>query len=224
MAIFRVNKTGNYTVMSNRHFKEKEMSLKAKGLLSLMFSLPDDWDYSINGLVAICKENESAVKSALTELKQFGYLKVTKEMPNNNNGGRITYIYDVFEIPIQEQQKQGVENLWVENQQVEKQGQLNTNKSNIKNKINNIFTTTFRAKFDWTRFSEQNLNEIYPIGYEHELGLTVAEAQILDECIPRKQLDKYYISVQKYDVKDIFETILSWAIQDENYIGKTKII
>lgn len=71
MAVIRVEKTKNYTVMSNYHFKEKEMSLKAKGLLSLMLSLPDNWDYTIAGLVTICKENESAIKSALDELKIF---------------------------------------------------------------------------------------------------------------------------------------------------------
>jgi len=71
MAVIRVEKTENYTVMSNYHFKEKEMSLKAKGLLSLMLSLPDNWDYTIAGLVTICKENESAIKSALDELKIF---------------------------------------------------------------------------------------------------------------------------------------------------------
>jgi hypothetical protein len=69
MGIFRVEHTKNYTLMSNAHFKEKEMSLKAKGLLSFMLSLPDDWDYSINGLVAVCKENETAIRSALNELK-----------------------------------------------------------------------------------------------------------------------------------------------------------
>ena len=73
MAIFRIEKNKNYTVMSNYHFKEKNMTLKAKGLLSLMLSLPDDWDYSINGLVAICKENETSIKNTLEELKKFGY-------------------------------------------------------------------------------------------------------------------------------------------------------
>ena len=76
MSVIKVNKTKDYTIMSNYHFKERNMSLKAKGLLSLMLSLPADWDYSIAGLVAICKENETAIKSTLDELKQFGYLEV----------------------------------------------------------------------------------------------------------------------------------------------------
>ena len=77
MAVIRINKTQNYTVMSNYHLKEKDMSLKAKGLLSLMLSLPDNWDYSISGLVSICKENETEIKSILKELEEFGYLERT---------------------------------------------------------------------------------------------------------------------------------------------------
>lgn len=143
MAVIRINKTADYTVMSNTHFKEKEMSLKAKGLLSLMLSLPDSWDYSIAGLVAICKENETAVKSTLNELKKFGYLVVTKKKPNETKSGRFEYEYNIYEQP-QEKQctetqdivKQGTDFLPLENQQVENQGQLNTNKSN-KKELNN---------------------------------------------------------------------------------------
>ena len=127
MAIIRMNKSSDYTVMSNTHLKEKNMSLKAKGLLSLMLSLRDDWEYSVEGLVSICKESEVAVKSALNELKKFNYLKVTKLLPNQTETGRIEYIYDIFEKPQQDIEKQGVENLGVENQ-----GQLNTKELNTK--------------------------------------------------------------------------------------------
>jgi uncharacterized phage protein (TIGR02220 family) len=131
MATIRVEKSKDYTVMSNYHFKEKNMSLKAKGLLSLMLSLPDNWDYSIAGLVAICKENETSVKSALEELKQFGYVEVIKKMPNETKSGRIEYDYIVFEKK-QEGKKQEVENLGVEILCVENQGQLNINQLNTK--------------------------------------------------------------------------------------------
>lgn len=92
MSVIRVNKTKNYTVMSNEHLKDKRLSLKAKGLLSVMLSLPDTWDYSISGLVAICKESETAVKSTLNELKSCGYLVVTKKMPNETESGRTEYM------------------------------------------------------------------------------------------------------------------------------------
>lgn len=140
MSVIRVEKTKNYTVMSNYHFKEKDMSLKAKGLLSLMLSLPDNWDYSIAGLVAICKENETAIKSALKELQQFGYVKIDKIMPDKTESGRIEYVYNIYEKPKQEGKKQDVENLPLENQHVENHTQLsinelNTNKLSTKDNI-----------------------------------------------------------------------------------------
>ena len=97
----------------------------------------DDWEYSIEGLVSICKESEVAVKSALNELKKFNYLKVTKLLPNQTETGRIEYIYDIFEKPQQAIEKQGVENLGVEIldveiQALENQGQLNTKELNTK--------------------------------------------------------------------------------------------
>ena len=142
MAIYRVHKTKDFTVMSNAHLRDKNMSLKAKGLLSVMFSLPDDWDYSINGLVAISKENESAIKSTLYELKKLGYLVVTKLKPSETKSGRFEYVYDVYELPQEKQsgEKQGVENQCVEILSVENPTQLNTNKSNTKelNKENYI--------------------------------------------------------------------------------------
>ena len=99
LLVIRVEKTKNYTVMSNYHFKEKKMSLKAKGLLSLMLSLPDNWNYSIAGLVAICKENETAIKSTLKELQEFGYVIIEKIMPDKTESGRIEYVYNIFEKP-----------------------------------------------------------------------------------------------------------------------------
>ena len=99
MPTIRNHKNKNFTVMSNTHLRDKKLSLKAKGLLSLMFSLPDDWIYSIRGLCSICKENETAIKSALNELKANGYVKVNKLLPDKTNNGRIKYEYEVFEEP-----------------------------------------------------------------------------------------------------------------------------
>lgn len=160
MATFRVNKEKDYTIMSNAHFKEKTMSLKAKGLLSEMLSLPDDWDYSINGLVAINKENETAIKSTLNELKEFGYLKISKLLPNITSTGRIEYIYDVFERPQkQEYEKQGVENQPLEIQPLENQRQLNTNdkilnNKELKNKNNKNKSKKFVDVIDYDWISE----------------------------------------------------------------------
>ena len=145
--IFRVNKTSDYVVMSNRHFREKNMSLKAKGLLSEMLSLPDDWDYSIAGLAAINKESVTSIKTALAELQDFGYLIIAKIYPDKSSSGRLEYVYNVYEYPqnqvvdnqpIEKQEiekqgveKQGVENQPLENQSVENRMQYNNKKQNI---------------------------------------------------------------------------------------------
>lgn len=132
MSVVRVNKTKDFTIMSNHHLREKRMSLKAKGLLSMMLSLPDEWDYSISGLCAVCKENITAIRSTLDELQDFGYLVITKKYPNETDTGRIEYVYDIFEQP---QEKQDTENLYVENQSIENHIQLNTKELKTKNKI-----------------------------------------------------------------------------------------
>ena len=102
MAVFRIEKNANYTVMSNYHLKERELTLKAKGLLSIMLSLPDEWDYSINGLVAICKENKTAITSALKELKTFGYLIIQRKHYN----GRYEWEYVIYEKPFSSSKKE----------------------------------------------------------------------------------------------------------------------
>lgn len=140
MAVLRINKTKDFTVMSNYHFRDKNISLKAKGLLSQMLSLPEGWDYSIAGLAAINKENETSIKSALNELKKYKYLKVTKLMPDVSPTGRIAYIYDIYEQPYEKQEieKQGVDFLGVEFLGVENQRQYNTNNKELNNKeLNN---------------------------------------------------------------------------------------
>lgn len=135
MAIFRVNKTDNFTVMSNYHLRDQNLTLKAKGLLSLMLSLPNEWTYSINGLVAICKESESAIKGALKELQEAGYLTIHKFMPNKTASKRIEYVYNIFELPQkQEGGFQPLENQPLENQPLENRTQLNTKRINTENK------------------------------------------------------------------------------------------
>lgn len=163
-----MNKTKNYTVMSNEHLKDKRLSLKAKGLLSVMLSLPDTWDYSISGLVAICKERETAVKSTLNELKSCGYLVVTKKMPDETESGQIEYVYDIFEhakTGKQGAEKQGVENLGVENLEVESLvvenvRQLNTKEANT-DKSNTDKSNTNNKKKEGTRSSYEEIINDY---------------------------------------------------------------
>lgn len=94
--VFRVNKTKNYTVMSNYHLQDKNLSYKAKGLLSCMLSLPDDWNYSVRGIKAISKESIKAINSILKELEENYYLKRIRKQENN---GRFYYEYNIYETP-----------------------------------------------------------------------------------------------------------------------------
>ena len=75
MAVFRVERTNNYTVMSNYHLRDKTLSLKAKGLLSLMLSLPETWDYTLSGLARISLEGKDAIRAAVVELEKAGYIQ-----------------------------------------------------------------------------------------------------------------------------------------------------
>lgn len=130
MSVVRVHKNANFTVMSNYHFKEKKMSLKAKGLLSLMLSLPDDWDYSIAGLATLSKDGKDSIMSALGELEKFGYLARTRL--TNERGQFAGVEYNIYEQPqekpIADNPNSASEN--AENSNAEKPRQLNTNSIN----------------------------------------------------------------------------------------------
>ena len=173
MSVIKVHKTENYTVMSNHHLRNKDMSLKAKGLLSLMLSLPNDWDYSIAGLVKICKESETSIKSTLAELKELGYLNVIKLMPDKTETGRIEYIYNIYEMPKQEGKKQEVENLPLEILQVDFIRQLNTKEESTKesntnsyNNNNNIEEAEALKKDTLYDYLQNNGFVLAPIHYE----------------------------------------------------------
>ena len=84
MAVFRIEKTRDYTVMSNHHLRNTELSLKAKGLLSLMLSLPENWDYTTKGLARICKDGVDSICAGVRELEEQGY--VVRERVRNPNG------------------------------------------------------------------------------------------------------------------------------------------
>ena len=97
MAVYRVERTRDYTVMCNYHLKDKALSLKAKGLLSMMLSMPEEWNYSTGGLAAICKEGVEAVGNTLKELEKAGYM-VRRQLRGDN--GRITDTeYIIYEKP-----------------------------------------------------------------------------------------------------------------------------
>ena len=92
MAVFRIEKSKNYTVMSNHHLRNESLTLKAKGLLSQMLSLPENWDYTLKGLALINRENLDAIRNAIHELERFGYIIRSRERKDNGQLGGAVYI------------------------------------------------------------------------------------------------------------------------------------
>lgn len=147
MSVIRVNNTKGFTVMSNYHFQDKEISLKAKGLLGLMLSLPSNWDYSVNGLVAIVKENKASVQTALKELEEHKYLKRTRVQDET---GRFDYVYDIYEKPYDKlpcAENRCTDIQCAENRCTENQPQINTNKQNTnKQNTKELNTNEYKEK------------------------------------------------------------------------------
>ena len=207
MSVMRVNKNKNYTNMSNVHLRDKTLSLKAKGLLSVVLTLPDDWKYSIGGLVSICKESETSVKSALDELKEHKYLTVTKISPNKDNKGRYEYVYDFFEKPIQEGEKQGVEILPLENQPLEILGVENhplyktTDESTTDKSITDI-PTTDNGNSKRTKFVKPTIEELQ--AYIFENGYSIDAERFYDYY----EANGWYTGNRK--MKDWKATVRNW--------------
>lgn len=163
MSKVRVHKNGNFTVMSNFHFKERGLSLKAKGLLSLMLSLPDTWNYSVSGLVTLSKDGKDSVMSALAELEKFGYL--TRERVVNSKGQFSGIEYNIFEEPQTEKplavkpilDKQNAEKPIAENRQ-----QLNTNSiKHLENKEFKESNINKALEREIDKIQNEELQELY---------------------------------------------------------------
>lgn len=200
MAVIRVVKNKDYTVMSNAHLHDKRLSLKAVGLLSIVLSLPDDWHYTINGLVGSVKDGKDSVESAIKELKKNGYLRVDKIYPNGNCN-RIQYQYTFFEKP-QEVVFQPLENQDVENQEVESQvfenphAYINTNKQST-NKQN----TKEQSKHKYGEYQHVLLTDKEHTHLVELYGSSLDEhIKILDEYIETsgKKYKNHSLVIQKW--------------------------
>ena len=98
MSTFRVHKSRNYTVMSNHHLQNDDLSLRAMGLLSYMLSKPDDWNFSVEGIAAKCRDGKDSVRSAVRELEENGYI-VRRQRVRDQSGHLKEAVYDVYESP-----------------------------------------------------------------------------------------------------------------------------
>lgn len=146
MSVIRVVKNKEYTMMSNAHLHDKRLSLKAVGLLSIVLSLPDDWHYTVKGLVGSVKDGERAVNGALSELKKCGYLQVNKLYPNSERS-KIEYQYVFYEKP-QCLQNVDLQNVGLQNVDLQNVGAyINTNKqSTNKQNTKELNTNEYKEK------------------------------------------------------------------------------
>ena len=154
MAVFRIERTRDYTVMSNHHLRNHQLSLKAKGLLSMMLSLPDDWNYTTRGLAKICKEGVDAIGGALRELESAGY--IVRHQLRDRQGRISDTEYVIYEQPQPRQPETPQPDTdspdtafpYLDKPDTEKPAELNIEKSNTQKSI------TQRARTDSIPFRE----------------------------------------------------------------------
>lgn len=173
MTVFRVNKNKDYVTMGKYHFKEKRMSLKAKGLLSEMLSLPDDWDYSVLGLTEINLESRNCINSILNELEEFGYLQRTR---NYVNGKIDSWTYDIYEKPLY-RKNEDIENVDIEKLDIENKAQLNNKELSNKELNNKQYKENAKRKF-----SKPTLEEINQYCLERNNGINAEAFYDFYEC------------------------------------------
>ena len=142
MAIYRVHKKNDYTMINNYLIKDKNLQLKDKGMLLVLLSLPNDWDFSVAGLEKICKETKDTINGILNNLQKYNYLK--REIKRDDKGRFIDWQYDIYEIPkdlyddLPHPKNPDMDNPDMVFPDMENYTQLNTNKENTnKLKINN---------------------------------------------------------------------------------------
>ena len=218
--------------------RNQKLSLKAIGLMSKILGLPCDWNYSIAGLVKICKEGETAVRAALHELIDERYVYLEKLPPNYSKSGRFEYVYHIYEIPyenipdglecpelflkkqsetnqnadVPNTEKQDAENLYLENQDVENQGQLNTYLSSMReSNMKELNGTASAPPKKKTPSSKKKYAEAVTMTEEEYQKLTGQHTTaFVEKCI--EVLNNYKLSSGKRYKSD-YHTILNWVIE-----------
>ena len=212
MSVFRVEKNKGYTVMSNHHLRNHALSLKAKGLLSQMLSLPEDWDYTLQGLAQINKESIDAIREAVRELERAGYIKRSRE--RDERGCLRGTVYTIYEQPHAEptpeeptQEKPALNNPTLEKPMLEKPTlenpmQLNTKSTKKRKRQSTDLSITdsipFPSGFPETPVQKRTEAKETFESYR-ELILENSDYDVLagEPCVDREQLDEIVALVQE---------------------------
>ena len=204
MAVYRVQRTRDYTVMSNYHLKDKGLTLKSKGLLSMILSLPEEWNYTTRGLASICKEGVDAIGSALKELETAGYI-VRRQLRGTN--GRITDTeYIIYEQPQPKKPDMlppDTENPDMVKPDTEKPAELNIEKSNTEK------TITYGSSTDSIPFREPAAAQLPERKGRDAMSLTEIESyrELIQENIGYEYLCQQYETYRE-DLDEIVELIV----------------
>lgn len=200
MAVFRIHKLKNFTAVSNYLIKDENLSLKDKGMMVVLLSLPDTWEYSVLGLTQICRESKNTINGILNTLEQNQYLERKRIY---ENGKVKKWQYDIYEIP----KNLYLKNEDIENVDLENSPQLNTNILN-KEELNN---TTTNSIFD---LLQENGFILTPIQYEvvsqwedTELTRHAIKQAVLNNKFNINYIDKIIYSYQKDNIKSVQEAI-----------------
>lgn len=217
MAVFRIEKKKDYTVMSNHHLRNTKLSLKAKGLLSLMLSLPENWDYTTKGLATICKDGVDSICSTVKELEDHGY--VIRHRVRNSKGQLMTMEYVILEEPRWENPKRGnpvLDNPVLEIPEQDNPAQLNTNKSNTKelNKDLSIdrceIEEQVKDQISYETlchdFSKQQVDEIVML-ITDTLCSDRLNLHIGQECYPSEVVKGRFRSLDLFHITYVFESL-----------------
>ena len=205
MSVFKIEKSRNYTVMSNYHLRDKNLSYKAKGLLSFMLSLPEDWDYSINGLVSISKEGVKAIRNILQELQRYGYLVIEKKQ---NEVGQFEYEYLIYEQPYTQKGDMDLGDM-------EKDTQINTNEININNKIDKDDKTKISSFFVAEEHNILTL-ELINRGYINENDIQIFYYDDLFEELLQDNSYKELVQIIHYIIPRVIDR--QFKDEDGNFI------
>ena len=191
--------------MSNTHLKDKRLSLKAIGLLSVVLSLPDNWHYTVNGLVGIVKDGERAVNGALSELKENGYLKIEKLYPNKDGRSKIEYQYIFSETPQDLQNvplEQDIQNVGLQNEGLQDVSLQNVCTYKYTNKQNtNTQNTNTQSKHKYGEYQHVLLTDKEHTHLLDLYGDSLDEhIKILDEYIETsgKKYKNHSLVIQKW--------------------------
>lgn len=164
MSVFRIERTKDYTVMSNCHLRDKRLSLKAKGLLSQMLSLPEDWDYTLSGLAYINRENIDAIRQAIKELEAAGY--IVRSRKRDEKGRLQGSDYVIYEKPVSDLptlENPTLDNPMLESPTLDNPTQLNTKITNTKKQNTDLSNThsilSAESDCESDKFSTSSIHE-----------------------------------------------------------------